>query len=92
MFLGVNANQLNMVEVDEVPELLQQHTLVGRTRAAQHRDLGSQRAPGVASDHLPHVLLSHHGGLQSGQVKAIAFTSFVEVPFVLDVLGEVVHG
>ena len=41
---------------------------------------------------MPHVLLSHHGGLLSGQVIAVSLAGFIEVPFVLDVLREVVDG
>ena len=92
MLLPVNANQLYVIEVNEVPELLQQHTLVGRTRATQHFDIGSQGAPGLAFDDVPHVFLCHHGGLQSGQVVPIALHRLVEVLAVLDDAREIIHG
>ena len=91
MLLSVNANQLNTIEINEVPEFLKQYTLVWRTWTAQHCDFGSQRAPGLALNDLPHVLLRHHGSLQSGQVISIALTGLVEVTFILYVFGEVVH-
>ena len=78
--------------MDEVPELLQQYTLVGRSRTVQHLDVLPQGAPGSAFDDLPHVLLSDHSGLKSWKVIPVALTGFIKVPLVLDVLGEVFHG
>ena len=63
MLLPVNANQLNTIEVNEVPELLKQYKLVWRTRTSQHLDILSQRAPGLAFDNLPHVFLCYHSCL-----------------------------
>ena len=61
-------------------------------RELKHLDVCILGAEGLAGDHVAHVLLRDHGGLELGQVISITKKGFIQVTAVLHELGELVHG
>ena len=84
MLLSIYSSEFKSVEVDVVPELVKQFTLVGWARTPQHLDLGPLGAPGRPLDHVAHELLGGHSALLRRQVVAVPLAGFIEVTFVLN--------
>lgn len=87
----IHASKDKVLIFADLVELLQQDIDCGRARTRQHLDFSILGAIGLSMQNIPHVLLRDHGGLVLGQVVSVSLHSLIQVSFVLNEAGEVIH-